>query len=345
MPLYLTNKNGSCRGICDLLKLIDTLKEFIKDLDNTKFIIHIDCGSLYYHPDLDEYNFDHISTNKFLTPASPMAQTHSTAVLPSVLTTTTSLVSSIHFNSLPPSVKSRYDAYQNGTFVHYTALEQEFTWTDGSKYKYYEDAIIAQQRLFINTGAIFHFPYNSKAFKKDPPLCTNETPTGLQCWYTLFRQHCYAYYGLYIPPYENIRMGMIHDGFEFGIDIPLHLQENQDIWCLDLHTVLQQVFSDKQSKNQLRVSSTTTNGFHKLLAILKPTTHPLCRESPSTIIGDGDPPSQSSDKDLPTFWAGFYDQDVLDTIFLHGNFDPKSKHTLDRFLRKCTHGQYLIKAR
>jgi hypothetical protein len=89
------------RGIRDLMKLINTLKEFIKDPDNTKFIIHIDCGSLYYHPDLDEYNFDHISTDKFSNPTSPIAQTHST-VLPSVPTSTTSQIPPINFHSLPP---------------------------------------------------------------------------------------------------------------------------------------------------------------------------------------------------------------------------------------------------
>ena len=135
-------------------------------------------------------------------------------------------------------------------------------------------------------------------------------------------------------------MGMNHDGFDFGIDIPLHLQEYQDIWRLDLHMVLQKVFSDKSSPNRLRVSS-TTNGFHALLAVIKPT-HPLCHESPSTIIGD--PPSQTANEDLPRFWARFYDQGVLDTIFLHGHFDPTSKHTVDRFLRKCIHGKYLIQA-
>jgi hypothetical protein len=90
---------------------------------------------------------------------------------------------------------------------------------------------------------------------------------------------------------------MNHDGFEFGIDIPLHLQENQDIWHLDLHSVLQKVFYKKSSPNCLRVAS-TANGFHALLAVIK-STHPLCHESPPAIIGN--PPTQLKHKDLPTF--------------------------------------------
>ena len=245
----------------------------------------------------------------------------------------------IQFNNLPTNVRSRYDGYQNGTLINHKDLEVEFIWADGSKHKYYEDDQIAFQRIFLNTGAILHHPYNPKFFKKDPPICTDETPTGLRRWYNLFRKHCYAY-GLYIPPYENIRMGMNRDGFEFGIDIPLHLQENQDIWRLDLHSILQKAFSDKTSKNRLRVTS-TTNGFHALLAVMKPT-HPLCHESPSTIIGE--PPTQLENEDLPTFWARFLDQGILTTVFLQGTFDPSSKHTIDRFLQKCTYGKYLLKA-
>ena len=151
MPLYLKHQNGTRRGIGDLQKLIDTLREFIKDPENTEFILYIDCGSLYSHPDLDEYNFDHISTHKFPTPASTpapsLAPTPSTPppVLPSFQHGITPPVPPINFHGLPPSVKSRYDAYQNGIFVHYTTLEQDFTWADGSTHKYYEDAVIAQQ--------------------------------------------------------------------------------------------------------------------------------------------------------------------------------------------------------
>jgi hypothetical protein len=77
-------------------------------------------------------------------------------------------------------VKARYDDYQNGTFVHYTTLEQDFTWEDGgTTHKYYENNKIVPQRIFTNTGAIFHHPYNRKAFKKDHPICSDETLTGL----------------------------------------------------------------------------------------------------------------------------------------------------------------------
>ena len=133
---------------------------------------------------------------------------------------------------------------------------------------------------------------------------------------------------------------MNHDGFEFGTNIPLHLQEYQDIWRLDLHTILQKVFPNKASPNRQRVAS-TTNGYHALLAVIKPS-HPLCHESPSSIIGD--PPSQELHENVPTFWARFHDQGVLDTVFLNGHFDPSSKHTVDRFICKCTYGPYLLKA-
>jgi hypothetical protein len=339
MPLYVTNKNRSRRGLRDLKKLQETLQEFIADTNDGEFIIYIDCGALFTHPEPDEYNFDHISDDRTAFPGTPAAAPAFSSSVPLSTSSPVAHLPPIQFGRLPLNVKSRYDAYQNGTLVNYKALEEDFIWEDATTHKYYENATIALQRVFINIGAIFHYPYVAKSFKKDPPICTDETPTGIRRWYNLFRKHCYAY-GLYIPPYENIRMGMNHDGFEFGVDIPLHLQENQDIWRLDLHSVLQRAFYDKSSPNRLRVSS-TTNGFHALLAVIKPT-HPLCHESPSTIIGD--PPTQNDNEDLPTFWARFYDQGILDTVFLHGHFDPSSKHTLDRFLRKCIHGTYLLKA-
>jgi hypothetical protein len=133
---------------------------------------------------------------------------------------------------------------------------------------------------------------------------------------------------------------MNHDGFEFGDNIPLHLQEFQDIWCLDLHTILQKAFSDKSSTNHQGVAS-TTNIYHVLLAVINPS-YPLCHESPSFIIGD--PPSQQANANIPTFWAYFHDQGVLDLVFLHANFDPSSKHTGDWFIHKYTYGSYLLKA-
>jgi hypothetical protein len=42
---------------------------------------------------------------------------------------------------------------------------------------------------------------------------------------------------------------MNHDGFKFGVDIPLCLQENQDICHLDLHSVLQKAFYENTSPN------------------------------------------------------------------------------------------------
>jgi hypothetical protein len=117
---------------------------------------------------------------------------------------------------------------------------------------------VAYQQIFLNTGALFHCPYDAKSFKKDPPVSIDESPTGICGWYDMFRRHCYAY-GLYIPPYKNIRLGVNHDGIAFGQNIPLHLQEHQDLWRLDLHTVLQKAFSDKTSVNCKRVA-TTTNG-------------------------------------------------------------------------------------
>jgi hypothetical protein len=35
---------------------------------------------------------------------------------------------------------------------------------------------------------------------------------------------------------------------------------------------------------------------------------------------------------------------LTDTVFLNAKFDPSSKHTVDRFIRKCNHGPYLLKA-
>jgi hypothetical protein len=67
-------------------------------------------------------------------------------------------------------------------------------------------------------------------------------------------------------------------GFNFGTDVPHHLQEHQDIWRLNLHMVLQKVFSDRLSSSCLRVSSTTNHGFHALLAIFEPSiAGPKCR--------------------------------------------------------------------
>jgi hypothetical protein len=339
MPLYIKNNKGSHRGLWDLKKLQESLQEFVLSPADGEFIIYVDCGALFSHPVLDEYNFDHISEDRNAFPTGPSTVPTLSTPVPSGTSSTTTTIPPIQFSRLPSNVKTRYDDYQNGKLINYKTLEAKFIWEDTTQHKYYENNITAPQRVFINIGAIFHYPYVAKSFKKDPPICTDETPTGLRRWYNLFRNHSYAY-GLYIPPYENIRLGMNHDGFEFGIDIPLHLQENQDIWRLDLHSVLQKAFSEKSSPNRLRIAS-TTNGFHALLAVIKPT-HPLCHESPSAIIGD--PPTQLDNEALPTFWARFYDQGILETVFLHGHFDPTSKHTLDRFLRKCTHGKYLLKA-
>jgi hypothetical protein len=336
MPFYFKTKTGLRRTIRDTSKLLMIVREFNTD-PQADFVIHVACEGLSFHPEPDAYNFDHISHDKMDFPSPTIIS----PVLPSLPSHTarTSSQPPIILSQLPISVKARYDAYQAGTLLHYTILENDFLWEDGTLHKYYENNQVAFQRIFLNTGAIFHCPYDAKAFKKDPPICIDESPTGIRRWYDLFRRHCYAY-GLYIPPYENIRLGMNHDGLEFGVTIPLHLQEHQDLWRLDLHTVLQKAFTDKSSKNRLRVAS-TTNGYHALLAVIKPS-HPLCHESPSSIIGD--PPSQRPDEDIPTFWARFHDQGVLDTVFLHAKFDPTSKHTVDRFIRKCTHGSYLLKA-
>lgn len=344
MPLYFKNEKGYRRGLRDNQKLVQALDEFQADPDDQDFVINVDCNGLFYHPSYDPYNFDDVSPDimdfPMATPSPPvLSTTVATHTSPSPVIPTTATLPPILFMKLPPTVKTRYDAYQAGTFLHYTLLENEYEWEDGTTHKYYENDQNSYQRIFINTGAIFNRPYNSKGFKKDPPICHDESPTGLRRWYDLFRRHCYAY-GLFIPPYENIRLGMNHDGFEFGNNIPLHLQEYQDIWRLDLHTILQKVFPDKNSTNRQRVAS-TTNGYHALLAVIKPS-HPLCHESPSSIIGD--PPSQESHENVPTFWARFHDQGVLDTVFLNGHFDPSSKHTVDRFIRKCTYGPYLLKA-
>jgi hypothetical protein len=343
MPLYFKNKQGLRRGIRDNSKLIQVLKEFNKDAEDDDFVIYVDCDALFLHPEFDEYNLDHISNDSkaFPTSTTPTVS-RPTVVLPSSPTTTASGTTSlppIQLHNLPTSVKERYDNYQAGKLIHYSALAVDFTWEDGTHHRYYENDQVAYQRIFLNTGALFHCPYNPKAFKKDPPICIDESPTGIRRWYDLFRRHCYAY-GLYIPPYENIRLGMNHDGLEFGVNIPLHLQEHQDLWRLDLHSVLQKAFTDKSSSNRQRVAS-TTNGYHALLAVIKPS-HPLCHESPSSIIGD--PPAQASHEDIPTFWARFHDQGALDAVFLNAKFDPSSKHTVDRFIRKCTHGPYLLKA-
>jgi hypothetical protein len=76
---------------------------------------------------------------------------------------------------------------------------------------------------------------------------------------------------------------MNHDGLKFSANIPLHLQEHHYLSCLDLHNVLQKAFTDKSSSNRQQVAS-TMNGYHALLAVIKPS-HPLCHESPSSVIG------------------------------------------------------------
>jgi hypothetical protein len=117
-------------------------------------------------------------------------------------------------------------------------------------------------------------------------------------------------------------------GFEFGTNIPLHLQEFQDIWQLDLHNILQKSFPDKNSENCQWVAFTTTS-YHALLAVIKPS-HPRCHEYPSSVIGE--PPSQDPHENVSKFWACFHDQGFLDTVFLKAHFDPSSKHAVDRFI-------------
>lgn len=56
----------------------------------------------------------------------------------------------ILFNQLPQSVKEQYNDYQAGKLIHYTKLEQEFIWEDGSAHKYYKNDQISYQCIFIN---------------------------------------------------------------------------------------------------------------------------------------------------------------------------------------------------
>jgi hypothetical protein len=185
MPLYIKNKKGSCRGLRDLKKLQESLQEFVIDPDDGEFIIHIDCGALFSHPILDGYNFDHISNNRNAFPGPPTVPTFASPV-PVGTPSTATTVPPIQFGCLPFNVKARYDDYQNGKLINYKTLEAEFVWEDTTTHKYYENDVITPQRVFINIGAIFHYPYVAKSFKKDPPLCTDETPTGICRWYNLF---------------------------------------------------------------------------------------------------------------------------------------------------------------
>ena len=64
MPLFFKNHNGSIRGLRDNSKISDALIEFVKNPNDGEFIIYIDCGSLFFHPDYDEYDFGHVGTDK-----------------------------------------------------------------------------------------------------------------------------------------------------------------------------------------------------------------------------------------------------------------------------------------
>jgi hypothetical protein len=155
MPLYFKNKQGLCCSICDHSKLTQVLTEFNKDPQDQDFVIYVDCAALFYHPDFDAYNFDHVSNDKMDLPApiavpgtyrspSPMTPTaHTPSLLP------------IFLHKLPTSVKAQYDAYQAGTaLLHYTILENGFLWEDGALHKYYRNDQVAYQWIFLNMNQL-----------------------------------------------------------------------------------------------------------------------------------------------------------------------------------------------
>jgi hypothetical protein len=64
MTLYYKNQKGMRRGLHEISQLLITLKEFKKEANDQNFVIYIDYNTLFYHPEFDQYNFDHVSHDR-----------------------------------------------------------------------------------------------------------------------------------------------------------------------------------------------------------------------------------------------------------------------------------------
>jgi hypothetical protein len=353
LPLTWASLTGTNTKLTSTAKLVRTLNN-IAAIDDQDLIIDVNCTALYFHPDFNGTNWDHVSEEPFVSSTPPpdylpdpvhdfktrFTMTSPAPTFPSHGNGPSSQVVDVFdLNNAPSDVQIRYNDYHDSTKIIPVSSLVPFHLPGGDK-NFYADVKTIGNRCILLNGQTLQYTLDYKKLAKDPPICSGTTPADIRRWYIEMESHANNC-GYYIPPYELQNQTNGPDGFIFDQDIPDILRPNKSTWANDLGRLLRRsgVFPARTTLAS-RVQS-TTNGYHALRAIINQS-HPLFVDKPALMAPDL--PYQAKGQSLIEFYKQYTDNIFVNAIFLGTSQDLRSKHAIDSFIGRCIDSAYLFQA-